>query len=128
MKISRKSIIDDRSAIGHFILSAITEVRPEVYETIDRGDDEFEVCMTFNGVEIPIDVVINKWVERNRQGINKAAVNLIAEKLDELHVKILQAEQEIQEKLSDLKSDIAESFNLQYNSWDDYFYENDDHA
>ena len=69
MKISRDYVINScrNEDFANFILCAIAHISHQKFNEIFKPtDDDFDLSLTFNGVELPIEGIFEEWVEKKK--------------------------------------------------------------
>jgi hypothetical protein len=124
MNLSNDRITDLTDTFGRFILNCLTHLTPEQQSTLaykSRGSGGSEVTLTIDGIEVPVEQVIVKWVEWQEALLEERALNLLSDKMDSIKGILIDAQEEIDKSIINVKEKVAESFDFTYDSWDDRF-------
>ena len=84
MKVPVKRIVSmDGDVFGHFLLSSVTLMWKDKYVEVPNSD-EYEVTLTINGVELPVEEVFMEWHNKLESSVERRAEQLFAEKFREV--------------------------------------------
>lgn len=86
MKITTTEIVDNKSLIGHIILSGIG-THPSIMESVAR-DREADVKLTVNGAEIDIQSFMDHWQSQVERMIREEAMKLVEDKFNDVSDKM----------------------------------------
>ena len=118
MNVSRNRIVSmDGDAFGHFLLYAITMM-------MDRGveltnPDEYDVNLTINGVELPVEEVFMYWHNKLESNVEQRAEELFAEKFSDVGNILNNLAQTICIEMDDAKMEICSKLDVKYFSDED---------
>ena len=86
---------------------------------LSPGNQVYDVKLFINDFEVPVEDVINYWMDRCEDGVNLAAAELIKEKMDSIGSKLMDAQLEVEETLDKAKEDVIKEFGLSYDRYED---------
>lgn len=127
MKIPNERIIDPKDGFGHFVLSCLTHLTPDLQGYLAKKshtDGHNEVLLTIDEVEVPVEDVIVQWMNRYEAIVTERALEILRSKVDSIGEVMQEAKEEIDETLATVKEKVADSFDFSYNRWDDRFEKN----
>jgi hypothetical protein len=84
MKVTNSQICNQHDPVGRFALEWFV-VSPELQEVTPPGSD-LELCLTVNGIEVPVGDVIKEWMRICDLSVTSRASELIEEKSENARV------------------------------------------
>jgi hypothetical protein len=103
---------------ANFILCAIGHISHQKFNEIFKPtDDDFDLSLTFNGVELPIQDIFEDWVNQKKFDVNRRAADMLVERMDSFMDEVRSTQDIIEEEINDLKNKMVDNFNLSYNSF-----------
>jgi hypothetical protein len=124
MKLSNNRITDLTDTFGRFVLESLTHLSPEQQEVLSKNSKVFggnEISLSIDGIEVPVEQVIVKWVERQEDLLEERALNILSDKMESIKGVLIDAQEEIDQSVTKVKEKVAESFDFTYDSWNDGF-------
>lgn len=113
MKVPRKRIVSmNGDVFGHFLLSAITIMMDKGVEL--TNPDEYDVNLTVNGVELPVEEVFMYWHDKLNSSVDQRAEELFAEKFRDVGKILNDFAQTISIEMDNAKMEICNKLNLKY--------------
>ena len=113
MKVSKERIISmNGDVFGHFLLSAITVMRDKQVEV--PNPDEYDVNLTINGVELPVEEVFMYWHNKLESSVEQRAEELFAEKFSDVGNILNNLAQTISTEMDDAKMEICSKLDVKY--------------
>lgn len=115
MKINRNRIVSSYGdTFGHFLLGAMTVVMDKGIDV--PNPDEYDVTMTINGVDIPVEEVFMYWHDKIESSVDSRADKLFLNKFKDVKEIFSSLHESINEKVNEAKWQVADKLNL----WDEY--------
>lgn len=115
MKINRNRIVSScGDTFGHFLLGAMTVV-------MDKGIDvpnpeEYDVTMTINGVDIPVEEVFMYWHDKIESSVESRANKLFLNRFKDVKEIFGSLHESINEKVNEAKGQVVNKLDL----WDEF--------
>jgi hypothetical protein len=76
MKVTNSQVCNQHDPVGRFALECFV-VSPKLFEVAPPGSD-IELCLTVNGVEVPVGDVIKEWMRICDYSVTSRASELMA--------------------------------------------------
>jgi hypothetical protein len=112
MKVPRDRIVSmNGDVFGHFLLSAITVIRMEKQVEVPNPD-EYDVTLTLNGVELPVEEVSMAWHNELDNSVEHRAKQLFAEKIQDVRNIFSDLAQDLDTEMETAKEKICNKLNL----------------
>ena len=102
---------------GHFLLCTITMMMDKGVEL--TNPDEYDVNLTVNGVELPVEEVFMRWHNKLDSSVERRAEELFAEKFRNVGNILNDLAQTISIEMDDAKVQICNNLDLEYFSDED---------
>lgn len=126
MEVPAKRVADINDRLGRFILNCFVVLDSsdaDLSEKIESsagkpGNQVYDVKFTINGHEIPVEEAVEYWMKRCEEGVNYAAAQLVKDKLNSVGGKVMDAQEEIDRILGDLKGDVIKELGFSYDSYE----------
>ena len=84
MKVTNSQVCNQHDPVGRFALECFV-VSPKLFEVAPPGSD-IELCLTVNGVEVPVGDVIKEWMRICDRSVTSRASELIEEKNETVRI------------------------------------------
>lgn len=99
---------------GHFLLSAMTVMREKQVEV--PNPDEYDVTLTVNGVELPVEEVFMNWHNKLDNSVEYRAEQLFAEKFRDVKNIFYDLAHTIDIEMDAAKAVICNKLDLDYDN------------
>lgn len=115
MKIPRNRIVSmNGDVFGHFLLSAMTVMMKKQVEV--PNPDEYDVTLTVNGVELPVEEVFMNWHDKLDKSVERRAEQLFAEKFRDVRYILSDLSQTLSNEMDEAKVEICSKLDLDYDN------------
>ena len=101
---------------GHFILHTIALMGDKGYKIANPDIEEYDVSLTINGVEIPVEEVIMSWHDKLDNSVEYRAKFLLNEKFSDVVDICSDLVDTIKENMETVNLKICNRFNIENNS------------
>ncbi len=126
MEVPAKRITNRNDRLGRFILNCFVilngsplEKEIESLSAAKPGERVYDVKLLINGLEVPIEEVVDYWMKRCEEGVSYAAAELIKDKMDSIDSKLMDAQEKVERILDNVKTDVVKEFGLTYDPYED---------
>lgn len=118
MKVPRNRIVSlDGDIFGHFILSAISTVEQKGVEL--PNPEEYEVSLSINGVELPVEEVFTYWHKILEDSVEYRAEQIFNEKFRDVGGVLNDLARDIAIHMDVAKAEICNKLKIEYTPIED---------
>ena len=119
MKIHKNRIISmNGDVFGHFILNAFALMNSKKIKFANPDIEEYDVSLTINGVEIPVEEVIMSWHNKLDNSVEYRSEQLFYEKFNDVEEIYSNLADEIRIMMNKAQLEICNKLNIEYNPID----------
>jgi hypothetical protein len=119
MKIHKNRIISRNDDVfGHFILHTIALMGNKGFEIANPDIEEYDVSLTINGAEIPVEEVIMSWHDKLDNSVEYRSEQLFYEKFNDVGEIYSNLADEIRIMMNKAQLEICNKLNIEYNPID----------